>query len=132
MKIMLQMRELKFVNMKGWTQTSWQLLGQGAGWRAESPDPMGFKKKYLFSFGCTRSLLLPWAFSSRSEWGLLSSCYGQASRCGDFSCCGATSAQVLTAQVSVAVAHRLSGPKTHGIFPDQGSNLCPLHCPVDS
>ena len=44
MKIILQMRELKFVNMKGWTQTSWQLLGQGAGWRAESPDLMGFKK----------------------------------------------------------------------------------------
>ena len=29
----------------------------------------GFLKKYLFSLGCTRSLLLPWAFSSRSEWG---------------------------------------------------------------
>ena len=28
---------------------------------------------------------------------------------------------------SVVVAHELSCSKTHGIFLDQGSNLCPLH-----
>ena len=28
---------------------------------------------------------------------------------------------------SVVVAHRLSCSKSCGIFPDQGSNLCPLH-----
>ena len=29
-------------------------------------------------------------------------------------------------------AHGLSGPVAYGIFPDQGSNLCPLHCKADS
>ena len=33
---------------------------------------------------------------------------------------------------SVVVAHRPSGPKACGIFPDQGLNLCPLHWQVDS
>ena len=32
---------------------------------------------------------------------------------------------------SVVVAHGLSGPVVCGIFPDQGSNLCPLHCKAD-
>ena len=31
---------------------------------------------------------------------------------------------------SVVVAHRLSCPLACGIFPDQGLNLCPLHCKV--
>ena len=39
---------------------------------------------YLFVFGCAGSL---WAFSSCSEWGLLSSCGAQASfGVGFFSC----------------------------------------------
>ena len=33
---------------------------------------------------------------------------------------------------SVVVAHGLSFPAACGIFPDQGSNLCPLHLQVDS
>ena len=33
---------------------------------------------------------------------------------------------------SVAVLHRVSCPAAFGIFPDQGSNLCPLHRQVDS
>ena len=33
---------------------------------------------------------------------------------------------------SVAVVHGLSCSETCGIFPDQGSNLCPLHWQVDS
>ena len=32
---------------------------------------------------------------------------------------------------SVVVAHGLSCPKTYGIFPDQGSNLCSLHRQAD-
>ena len=32
----------------------------------------------------------------------------------------------------LAVAAWLSCPMTSGIFPDQGSNLCPLHLQVDS
>ena len=33
---------------------------------------------------------------------------------------------------SVVVVHRLSCSITSGIFPDQGSNQCPLHCKSDS
>ena len=33
---------------------------------------------------------------------------------------------------SVVVAHRLSCPEAHGIFPDQGSNPCSLHWQADS
>ena len=33
----------------------------------------------------------------------------------------------ICAIVSVVVACRLSFPEASGIFPDQGSNLCPLH-----
>ena len=32
----------------------------------------------------------------------------------------------------VDVVHRLTCSTTCGIFPDQGSNLCPLHWQVDS
>ena len=88
------------------------------------------------------------AFSCYSEWGLLSSCGVQASHCSGFSCCGAQAlrhansvvgahrlhstgsvvvAWGLWAEGSVVVARRLSCLTTCGIFPDQGSNLCPLH-----
>ena len=33
---------------------------------------------------------------------------------------------------SVVVAHRLRGSPASGIFPDQGSNWCPLSCKTDS
>ena len=33
---------------------------------------------------------------------------------------------------SVVVGHRLSCPAACGIFPDQGSNPCPLHWQADS
>ena len=36
------------------------------------------------------------------------------------------------ARASVVAAHRLSCLEACGIFPDQGSNLCPLHWQVDS
>ena len=35
-------------------------------------------------------------------------------------------------RASVVVVHRLSCSKACGIFPDQGSNLCPLHWQADS
>ena len=35
------------------------------------------------------------------------------------------------ALASVVVAHRLSCPAACGIFPDQGSNPCPLHWQAD-
>ena len=33
---------------------------------------------------------------------------------------------------SAVVLHGLSCPAARGIFPDEGSNLCPLQCQVDS
>ena len=51
---------------------------------------------------------------------------------------------LLVAMISLVSEHRLQGvwflavaawlscPMTSGIFPDQGSNLCPLHLQVDS
>ena len=64
------------------------------------------------------------AFSSCSEQGLLSSCGIHASYYSGFSCCRA---RVLEHEDSVAMAHGLNCPAGCGIFPDQGSNLCPLH-----
>ena len=81
-------------------------------------------------------------------------CGDQASHCGGFSCCGAralgTQASVVVAHGlsssgsqalerrpsscgagSVVVAYGLSGSAACGIFPDQGSNPCPLHWQAD-
>ena len=58
-----------------------------------------------------------WAFSSCSEWGLLSSCGTWA-----LMACGTL----------VAVAHGLSDSSACGIFLDQGLNPCPLPWQVDS
>ena len=69
------------------------------------------------------------AFSSCSEWGLLFSCGVQASHCGGFSCCRA---HALDTWASVVVAQALSCSSACGIFPDQGSNPCPLHWQADS
>ena len=61
---------------------------------------------------------------------LVAVCYGaQASHCSGLSCCGA---QAPGTQISVVVAHGLSCSAACGIFPDQGSNPCPLHWQVDS
>ena len=68
-------------------------------------------------------------------------CCVRASHCGGFSCCRA---RALGAWASVVVAHRLysagsvvvvhglSCSVACGIFPDQGSNPCPLHWQADS
>ena len=47
---------------------------------------------------------------------------------GGFSCCGARALE----QGSVIVVHGLSCPVACGIFPDQGSNPCPLCWQADS
>ena len=65
-----------------------------------------------------------WAFSSCRERDRCSSCDVRASHCSGFSCCGE---QPRAAWASVVVAHGFSCPVSHGIFPDQGSNPCPLH-----
>ena len=70
------------------------------------------------------------AFSGCGKRGILSSWGALASHCGGFFCCRT---QALGCMNSVVVAaHRLRSPKTCGIFPDQGLNLCPLHWQVDS
>ena len=83
----------------------------------------------FLSFGCIWPSLLCAGFSvvvvskgySPLQWA------GFPLQC--FSCCGA---QPLGSEASVVVANGLSCPTAHGIFPDQGSNLCPLHWKVDS
>ena len=72
---------------------------------------------------CTRAL------PGFSEQGLLPSCDAAASHCSGLSWC---MAQALGMRTSVAAACGLSHPTACGTFPDQGSNLCPLHWQKDS
>ena len=90
---------------------------------------------------CTRD------FSSCGERGLLFVAVHRlliavASRCGAWAL-GARASVVVARRLSscgsqalecssVVVAHGLSCSMACGIFPDQGSNLCPLHWQVDS
>ena len=68
-----------------------------------------------------------WVFSSFSTW---------ASHCSGFSYCRAwalgTQASVVALMGLVVVAHGLSCSEACGIFPNQGSNPCPLLWQVDS
>ena len=59
-------------------------------------------------------------FSSCSEW---------VSHCGGFSCCRAWAVEHMD---SAVVAQGLSCSAACGIFLDQGSNPCLLHCQADS
>ena len=72
-------------------------------------------------------------FSRCAERGLLSSCGARSSRRSGFSCFGEQALGCLGfrscgAQALEAGAHRLSCFRACGIFPDQGWNLCLLHC----
>ena len=82
----------------------------------------------LLIFGCAESLLLYRVFFSCREQGLPSRCGVKASQCSGFSCCRA---RALGAWASVVV-HGLSCPMACGVFPNQGSNPCPLYWQVDS
>ena len=106
-----------------------------------------FKCIYLFIFGCVRSSLLHTGFLWLKRVGATLRCGAQASHCSGFSCCRAWA---LGTRASVVMAHGLSScglralerrlVVAHGlrcstaceIFPDEGSNPCPLHCQVDS
>ena len=83
----------------------------------------------FFFFGCLGSSLLRMGFLLLWQAGATLCCCAWPSHCSGFSCCGAWA---LGAQASVVVAHGLSCSMACGIFPDQGSNLCPLHWQVDS
>ena len=69
-----------------------------------------------FIFGCAGSSLLRVDSPSCSEWGLLFTMELRA----------------LLVVVSLAVEHGLCCGAAHGIFLDQGSNLCSLHWQEDS
>ena len=87
---------------------------------SQSPEVVhksAFLKKFLFLY-CWPC----WVFVAVLV--LLSGCGAKASCCGGFSCRGAWA---LGGPGSVLVAHGLSYSKAWGIFPDQGSNPCPLH-----
>ena len=97
---------------------------------------------YLFIFGCVGSLLhagfLLVAASGGcsslrcmgfSLWWLLLWSTGSSHR--GFSSCG-TQAQQLWLAGSVVVVHGLCCSEVCGIFPNQGSNPCPLHWQADS
>ena len=91
-------------------------------------DVSGFFLSYLFIFGCVGSSFLCEGFSL-----VVASKGHSKSRCAG-----------LTVAASLVVGHRLqtrrlsscgSGPSCStvcGIFPDQGSNPCPLHWRADS
>ena len=64
------------------------------------------------------------AFSSCSEQGLLFSRVAWTSHCDGFSCYGAQTPGCLG---SAAAACGISCSTAYGIFPQQGSNPCPLH-----
>ena len=68
------------------------------------------------------------ALSSCSEQGLLFSC-GARAQCGGFSCRGA---QILGCLGSAVAACRISCSTASGLFPEQGSILCPLCWQADS
>ena len=81
------------------------------------------------------------AFLQLQRAGATLCCGAWASHCSGFSCCGARALGVRASVVvsrglqsagSVAVAHGLSCSVACGIFPDQGSNPCPLHWQADS
>ena len=87
---------------------------------------------YFFFFFNLIYFWLRWV--SVAARGLFSSCCclrcgARASHCGGLSCSGA---RALGTRASVVVAHGLSCSTACGIFPDQGSNPCPLHWQADS
>ena len=95
---------------------------------------------FFFFLLCWVFVAGPW-LSLVAGAGATLHCSGQASPCSGFSCCGAQALGTWTSVVvarglqnagSVVVAHRLSCSATCGIFPDQGSNPCPLHWQADS
>ena len=79
-------------------------------------------------FGCAGSSLLHEAFSSCDECGPLSTAGCRLL----ISVASLVRSMALRCMGSVVVAHTLSCLVACGIFPDQGSNLCPLHWQADS
>ena len=83
---------------------------------------------YLF-IGCVGSSVAVRRLSLVAASGGYSWLWCTASHSCGFFCCGA---RALGARASVVVAHGLSCSVACGIFPDQGSNPCPLNWQADS
>ena len=102
-------------------------------WGAEN---LHDEQETFFFFQLFFFFWLCWVFVVFQELSLIAEvgvtlCWGvQASQCGGLSCCWA---RALGTWASVAArglsswVHGLSCSAACGIFPDQGSNLCPLH-----
>ena len=86
-----------------------------------------FLKFYLFH--CVGSSLSHTGFLQLWRVEATLPCSARVSHCCGFSCCGAWA---LGGQASVVVMHRLSCSVACRIFPDQGSNPCPLYWQADS
>ena len=100
-----------------------------------------FKRRFVYLFLVTQSLLMHVDFPSCGSWELLSNWGVWASHCSGFSCCRAWALGGMGSVVAapgpwstglIVVVHRLSCPEAWGIFTDQGSNWCALHWQVDS
>ena len=94
---------------------------------------------YVFMYVCMYVCMYLFIYLFMAALGLR--CCVRASNCGGFSCCGALAlrawasvvvARGLQSAGSVVVVHGLHCSVACGIFPDQGSNLCPLHWQADS
>ena len=107
-----------------------------------SSSSLSFFKCNFSSFLAALGLhCFAWAFLQLWLLGATLHYSAQAPHCGGFSC----GAQALGAQAPAAAVRRLQGmrasvvvvqglscPLACGMFPDQGSNSCPLHWQVDS
>ena len=92
--------------------------------------PLFFKKTYLFIY-----FWLCWAFVSVRGLSLVAASGGHSSpRCAGLSLSRPLLLWSTTSRRagSVIVAHGPSCSTACGIFPDQGSNPCPLHWQADS
>ena len=96
---------------------------------------------FIFNFSSAESLLLGRLFSSCGEWGLTSSCgagglltavASLVVEHGSRHVGSADTTPRLQSTGWVVGVHRSSCSAAHGIFPDQGSNLCLLYCQADS
>ena len=103
-------------------------------WQADSQplrhqgSPYLFLKKNLFIY-----FWLRWVFVAAHRLSLVAVNAGYSSlRCAGFSLLWLLLLWALGAQASVVVAHGPSCSTACGIFPDQGSNPCPLHWQADS
>ena len=89
---------------------------------------------YLFIFGCVGSSFLCKGFLQLRRAGATLHCGARASHCRGLSLSWSLPLRSTGSRRagSVVVAHGPSRSVACGIFPDRGTNPCPLHWQVDS